>query len=121
LTVTLQLSLKSSTQKYKPIYKLKVLYEPPPGPSRSNIKWEDKEFEGSFTEWFSKEGYLQQKELKSWLARNIEVVGLADPTSKQSVGEAYEDIVDDAVLASIVSSSESQTPSQKAKKSRKKA
>ena len=113
--------MKSSTQKYKPTYKLKVLYEPPPGPSRGNIKWEDKEFEGRFTEWFSKEGYLRQKELKSWLARNIEVVGQADPASKQAVEKAYEDIVDDVILASIVSSSESQAPSQKAKKSRKKA
>lgn len=69
----LQLTLKSSTQKYKPIYKLKVTYEAPSGK-----RWEDKEMQGSFTQWFNTHGYLQKKELYAWLAGNIEVIGLAE-------------------------------------------
>ena len=33
-------------------------------------------------EWFDAEGVLQHARLKSWLARNIEVVGRADPESR---------------------------------------
>ncbi|EHY59464.1 signal peptidase complex subunit spc2 [Exophiala dermatitidis] len=68
-----KLTLKSSTQKYKPIYKLKVTYEAPSGK-----RWEDKEMQGSFTQWFNTHGYLQKKELYAWLAGNIEVIGLAE-------------------------------------------
>lgn len=66
------MTLKSSTQKYKPTYKLKVTYEAPSGK-----KWEDKEIEGSYTQWFNAYGYLQPKELQAWLASNIEVLGIA--------------------------------------------
>jgi hypothetical protein len=76
------LTLQSSAQKHKPTYKLKVLFEAPSGQ-----KWEDKEIEGTFTEWFSEDGYLQHPELKKWLAKNIDIVGRADPQSKASVEE----------------------------------
>lgn len=69
-------------KKHVPIYRLKVRYEAPSGKI-----WEDKEVEGRFTEWFSKEGYLQHEELKKWLAMNIEVVGKADPQSKNFIEE----------------------------------
>jgi hypothetical protein len=81
-----QLTLQSSVQKHSPVYKLKVLFEAPSGQ-----KWEDKEIEGKFTEWFNEDGYLQHSELKKWLARNIDVVGRADPQSKAVVEEALLD------------------------------
>jgi Microsomal signal peptidase 25 kDa subunit (SPC25) len=67
-------------KKHAPIYRLKVRYEAPSGKT-----WEDKEVEGRFIEWFNEDGYLQQAELKTWLARNIEVVGKADPQSKEAI------------------------------------
>jgi hypothetical protein len=81
-----QLTLQSSIQKHKPVYKLKVLFEAPSGQ-----KWEDKEIEGRFTEWFNEDGYLQHSELKKWLARNIDIVGRADPQSKAVVEDALLD------------------------------
>lgn len=72
-----QLTLQSSIQKHKPIYKLKVRYEAPSGK-----KWEDKEIEGTFMEWFNEDGFLQHADLRKWLARNIDVVGQADPQSQ---------------------------------------
>lgn len=69
--------LRSFVKKHVPVYKLKVRYEAPSGK-----KWEDKEIEGRFTEWFNDAGYLQHAELKKWLANNIEVIGMADPKSK---------------------------------------
>ena len=77
-----QLTLQSSVQKHKPVYKLKVLFEAPSGQ-----KWEDKEVEGKFMEWFNQSGYLQDAKLKKWLASNIDVVGRADPQSKAVVKE----------------------------------
>lgn len=81
-----QLTLQSSVQKHTPVYKLKVLFEAPSGQ-----KWEDKEIEGKFTEWFNEDGYLQHSELKKWLARNIDVVGRADPQSNAVVEEVLLD------------------------------
>ena len=42
-------------------------------------------------EWFNVHGYLQKKAFRSWLARNIEVIGLADPASKSAGGEKKDD------------------------------
>ena len=81
-----QLTLQSSVQKHTPVYKLKVLFEAPSGQ-----KWEDKEIEGKFTKWFNEDGYLQHSELKKWLARNIDIVGRADPQSKAVVEEVLLD------------------------------
>ena len=80
------MTLQSSVQKHTPVYKLKVLFEAPSGQ-----KWEDKEIEGRFTEWFNEDGYLQHSELEKWLARNIDVVGRADPQSKAVVEEVLLD------------------------------
>jgi hypothetical protein len=77
-----QLTLQSSVQKHKPVYKLKVLFEASSGQNRR-----DKEIEGKFMEWFNEDGYLQHSELKKWLARNIDIVGRADPQSKAVVEE----------------------------------
>ena len=89
--------MKSSTQKYKPTYKLKVIYEAPSGK-----KWEDKEVEGSFTQWFNTHGYLQKKELHSWLAENIEVLGVAQKEGKAKIESAPSaGAIDDATLAAI--------------------
>ena len=81
-----QLTLQSSVQKHTPVYKLKVLFEAPSGQ-----KWEDKEIEGKFMDWFNEDGYLQHSELEKWLARNIDVVGRADPQSKAVVEEVLLD------------------------------
>jgi Microsomal signal peptidase 25 kDa subunit (SPC25) len=89
-----QLTLQSSVQKHKPTYKLKVLFEAPSGQ-----KWEDKEIEGSFMEWFNEDGHLRHVELKKWLARSIEVVGRADPQSKAVVEEV---LVDDDLGSGVV-------------------
>lgn len=81
-----QLTLSSSVKKHIPIYRLKVRYESPSGK-----KWEDKEVEGRFTQWFNDAGYLQHAELKKWLATNIEVIGSADPQSKKMAEEVTSD------------------------------
>ncbi|KEF63320.1 uncharacterized protein A1O9_01297 [Exophiala aquamarina CBS 119918] len=72
-----KLTLKSSSKKHSPIYKLKVTYEAPSGK-----KWEDKEVSGSFTQWFNTHGYLQTKELQAWLNGNIEVLSTAEKEGK---------------------------------------
>jgi Microsomal signal peptidase 25 kDa subunit (SPC25) len=74
------LTLQSSVKKHVPVYRLKVRYEAPSGK-----KWEDKEIEGRFAEWFNDAGYLQHSQLKSWLANNIEVIALADRQSKKGL------------------------------------
>jgi Microsomal signal peptidase 25 kDa subunit (SPC25) len=74
---TTQLTLQSSVKKHIPVYKLRVCYEAPSGK-----RWEDKEIEGRFAKWFNEAGYLQHAELKQWLAKNVEVIGKADPQSK---------------------------------------
>lgn len=68
------MTLRSFAKKYSPIYKLKVTYTAP----NTGTRWEDKEIEGSFTQWFNTHGYLQAKELQAWLATNIEVLGQAE-------------------------------------------
>ena len=73
-------------------------------------------------EWFSEDGYLQQPMLKRWLAKNIEVVGLADSQTNK-VGGLIE--VQDESFASGALSVEDRpivdgTGSARAKKPRKK-
>jgi len=75
-----KLTLKSSVQKHKPVYKLKVRYEAPSGK-----KWQDSEIEAPFTTWFSQDGYLQQPALKEWLASKIEVLGHAEGDKPKQV------------------------------------
>jgi len=111
-----QLTLKSSTQKHKPFYKLKVLYEAPSGQ-----KWEDKEIQGTFMEWFNVHGFLQKKDLQLWLGKNIEVIGMADPTSQKVAEKQYEDIVDDTVTMASASATETPATAAKTRKPRKKA
>lgn len=86
LTRDTQLTLQSSVKRHAPTYRLKVRYEAPSGK-----KWEDKEIEGRFAEWFNDAGYLQLADLKKWLANNIEVIGMADPQYKKNVEERSPD------------------------------
>jgi Microsomal signal peptidase 25 kDa subunit (SPC25) len=67
-------------KKHVPIYRLKVRYKAPSGK-----KWEDKEIEGRFTQWFNEAGYLQHAELEKWLADNIEVIGMAGSQNTKRV------------------------------------
>ena len=71
-------------------------------------------------EWFDKDGVLQQKYLKSWLSKNVEVIGLADPESKSFGINAIEDerVQGDTIVAASPDHSYD-TP--KTKKTRKKA
>ncbi|KAI1622577.1 microsomal signal peptidase 25 kDa subunit-domain-containing protein [Exophiala viscosa] len=120
-----KLTLKSSSQKYKPLYKLKVAYQAPSGK-----KWENKEVEGSFTQWFNTHGYLQKKELQAWLAENIEVLGVARSEGKSTIEVetpmTTTAAIDDATLAAMSFSSGTEnssapvTPSAKKGRGKKK-
>lgn len=97
-----KLTLKSSSKKHSPTYKLKVTYEAPSGK-----KWEDKEVSGSFTQWFNTHGYLQNKELQAWLNSNIDVLATAAKEGKiptnstaASTTEAI-DFSSDAAIAAL--------------------
>ena len=58
-----------------------MTYEEPSGK-----KSEDREIEGSFTQWFNTHGYLQKKELQAWLAQNIDVLGKATANTQAGDG-----------------------------------
>lgn len=89
--------MSSSVIKHKPVYKLKIRYEAPQTGKRFV---DDQVIEGNLTEWFNVHGYLDKKALRQWLAGNIEVIGLADPESKQAYEEAQEeDRVDEEVVS----------------------
>ena len=66
-------------------------------------------------EWFDKDGVLQQKHLKSWLSKNVEVIGLADPESKSfgidAIGDASAQ--SDTIVASITPDHIEHTPKSK--------
>lgn len=113
-TDSTQLTLKSSSQKYEPIYKLKVRYEAPSGQ-----KWEDKEVEGTFMEWFNVHGYLQKKELQQWLAKNIQVVGLAENEAHRKTTDTTGDELRGKTVT-VASSTGVESSSTAGKKSRKK-
>ena len=71
------MTLTSSVKKNVPIYRLKVLYE-----SASGKILEEREVEGRFSQWFNDQGWLQPEDLRRWLAKNVEVIGKADPPKK---------------------------------------
>jgi Microsomal signal peptidase 25 kDa subunit (SPC25) len=103
-------------KKHVPIYRLKVRYEAPSGK-----KWEDKEIEGRFAEWFNDAGYLQHAALKKWLANNIEVIGLADPQSKKAFKERSPDDVFQPVVEVRSSGLETPSGAKSTRKGKKKA
>lgn len=106
-----QLTLKSSSKKHSPIYKLHVKYEAPSGQV-----WEDKEIQGNFTDWFNVHGFIDQKAFKTWLAENISVIGMADPASKQSAEKAYDTVVNDVAISAVATSLDTPTSTKKPKK-----
>jgi hypothetical protein len=89
-----QLTLRSHTKKHSPIYHLHVTYTAP----QTGKTWEDKEVTGHFTEWFNMHGYIDKPALKKWLAKNIEVVGLAAPESLQAGEKKIEDIAAETIV-----------------------
>lgn len=96
-----KLTLKSSSKKHSPTYKLKVTYEAPSGK-----KWEEKEVSGSFTQWFNTHGYLQTKELQTWLNSNIDVLSTAEmegktPTKSTTATTNAIDFSTDAAIAAL--------------------
>ena len=103
--------------KQDPTYRLKVLYEAP----NTGTKWENKQVEGKFTEWFNMHGYLDKKAFQRWLANNIEVVGLADPTSTQAGEKKMDEIINESVTAASGTDAGVSTPAAKRGRPKKKA
>ena len=86
--------MKSSVKKHDPTYRLHVTYSAP----QTGKKWEDKEITTPFASIFNMHGYLDKPAFKRWLASNIEVVGLADPSSLQSGEKKMDEIADEIVV-----------------------
>jgi Microsomal signal peptidase 25 kDa subunit (SPC25) len=104
-------------KKNVPIYRLKVLYE-----AYSGKKWEDKEVEGRFAEWFNEDGSLQHGELKKWLANNVEVIGKADPQSKKMIESGVSEKPVEVVVETPLSSGlETPSSSKGTRRSKRKA
>lgn len=78
-----QISIRSSTKKYSPLYNLHVQYKTPSGKVL-----EDKVIETPFTTWFSAEGTFHPEPLREWLASEIEVLGLAAKETVKKTGGA---------------------------------
>jgi signal peptidase complex subunit 2 len=70
-----KLTLRSYVEKPKPEYILGIEYASPDG----GKKWQDVNVAVPFAKLFSVQGYLQKAELRKWLAREVEVVGMALP------------------------------------------
>ena len=67
-------------------------------------------------------GFLDKPAFRRWLARNIEVVGLADPASIQAGEKKMNDIINESVVAaSGVEVGGGQTPAGKKGRPKKKA
>ncbi|KAE8148420.1 signal peptidase complex subunit 2 [Aspergillus avenaceus] len=75
------ISIRSSTKKFSPLYKLHVQYT-----SASNKVLEKKDIETSFTTWFSADGTFHPEPLKKWLASEIEVLRLAAKDAEKKSG-----------------------------------
>lgn len=70
------ISIRSSTKKYSPLYKLRVQYL-----SAGNKVLQEKEISAPFTKWFSADGVFHPGPLREWLASEIEVLRLAEGSS----------------------------------------
>jgi hypothetical protein len=121
-----RLQLRSRGKKHSPVYELEVRYQAPNG----GTVWENKTVKGEFMQWFSKEGYLQRKEFASWLAANVDVLGLAEKERARLEGKGNvkdQDTNTEALLPPDdvdvieVEIDTSKTPSGKKGKARKKA
>ncbi|KAI9374387.1 microsomal signal peptidase 25 kDa subunit-domain-containing protein [Aspergillus egyptiacus] len=75
------ISIRSSVKKHTPLYKLHVQYK-----SGSGSVIEEKEIETPFTAWFSADGTFHPEPLRSWLAKNIEVLRLAARETEKKTG-----------------------------------
>ncbi|KAL1879568.1 signal peptidase complex subunit spc2 [Paecilomyces lecythidis] len=67
-----QITVRSSAKKHSPLYKLNVKYTSPEG-----RVLQEKDIETSFTAWFSSDGVFHPEPFRQWLAKEIEVLGLA--------------------------------------------
>ncbi|QKX55161.1 uncharacterized protein TRUGW13939_02253 [Talaromyces rugulosus] len=68
-----RITIKSSTQKHSPLYKLKITYA-----DKSGKVIQHKEIEAPFTVWFSSEGVFHPEPLRKWLASEIEILSEAE-------------------------------------------
>lgn len=76
-----RLVLRSHTEKPRPEYVLTVEY------TDAGARGQETAVSVPFARLFNVHGYLQRKELHKWLAREVAVVGTADPASKAAAME----------------------------------
>lgn len=67
-----QITVRSSTKKHSPLYKINVKYTSPEGKVL-----QEKDIETSLTAWFSSDGVFHPEPFRQWLANEIDVLGLA--------------------------------------------
>lgn len=79
----IQISISSSTKKYSPLYKLRVVYR-----SASNEIIHEKDLEAPFTAWFSADGIFHAEPFRRWLASNVDVLRQAAEMNKEETGGA---------------------------------
>ncbi|KAA8648482.1 hypothetical protein EYZ11_002001 [Aspergillus tanneri] len=75
------ISIRSSTKKFSPLYKLSIQYK-----SSSNKVLQEKEIETSFTTWFAADGTFHPKPLQKWISGEIEVLRLAAKELEKKTG-----------------------------------
>lgn len=83
------LTIASSTQKYSPIYRLtvRVSQSRTAEPTTSEISC-------PFTRWFDADGYFVAAPFQQWLAREIPLIGAADPKSVEAAKKIREGFVE---------------------------
>ena len=79
LTYFYQIIVSSYGKKYSPLYKISVIYKSSP-----NEVSLDKEFEGSFTNWFSEDGVFHAESFQQWVASEVKVPGIGAGESKKT-------------------------------------
>ncbi|KAJ9199548.1 hypothetical protein DTO166G4_5422 [Paecilomyces variotii] len=67
-----KITVRSSTKKHSPLYKINVKYTSPEGKVL-----QEKDIETSLTAWFSSDGVFHPEPFRQWLANEIDVLGLA--------------------------------------------
>lgn len=77
-SLTSQLSIASSVTKHTPIYNITVQQKLATG------KVDTTKLSAPFTRWFDADGCFVAKPFQQWLAKEISLVGEADPKNKQA-------------------------------------
>lgn len=64
-----QVSFASRTNKYEPIYRLKVRYTDPK--DSVAFDWKEMEISAPFTRWFTADGYFEETQFREWLGSSV--------------------------------------------------